>query len=69
MTNLEKTLTTVPVPGVAEPHQSTVAAILRAVRLGMFSADEAELMIGRVRALATRYAAGTPPISPDRTVM
>jgi hypothetical protein len=35
-------------------HQSTVSVIQRGVRLGLFTAAEAELMIDRVRALATR---------------
>jgi hypothetical protein len=44
--------------GIAEPHQSTVVAILRAARLGLFSATEAEMMIDRVRKLAGPKPAG-----------
>lgn len=36
--------------GVAEPHQSTVAAVLAAVQQGDLSAADAELMIDQVRA-------------------
>jgi hypothetical protein len=83
MAHLDLSPTTAPVAGIAEPHQSTVAAILRGVRLGLFTAADADLMIDRVRALATRlppsigdghpfagngHAAGALPISPDRTV-
>ena len=49
------------VAGIAEPHQSTVTAILRGAQLGLFSQDDAEQMIGRVRALTTG------PFSSDRT--
>jgi hypothetical protein len=56
-----------PVAGIAEPHQSTVASIQRAVGLGLFSVAEAELMIGRIRALVPTHTAGVLPVSPDRT--
>jgi hypothetical protein len=48
---------TVTVPGVAEPHQSTVATILRAAETGHFTAAQAEVMIDRVRAHLT-----APPV-------
>lgn len=35
--------------GVAEPHQSVVAAILRGVGQGLLTAAEAELSIDRLR--------------------
>lgn len=43
---------------IVQPHRSAVMAILRSVQQGLFTAAEAELMIGRIRALAT---------GPDRT--
>jgi hypothetical protein len=39
--------------GIAEPHQSTVAAIVRALEQGLFTAAEAGLLIDRVRMPAT----------------
>jgi hypothetical protein len=54
MAHLDLSPTTAPVAGIAEPHQSTVSVIQRGVRLGLFTAAEADLMIDRVRALATR---------------
>jgi hypothetical protein len=39
-----------PVAGIAEPHQSTVAVILRGVGLGLFTAAEADMLIDRIRA-------------------
>lgn len=68
MAHLDQPLVTALVSGIAEPHQSTVAAIQRAVGLGLFSEAEAEPMIDRIRALATRYAAGALQDSPDETV-
>lgn len=73
-----------PVIGIAEPHQSTVAAILSAARQGLFTAAEAELLIDRVRKHVTTFplpdrdglsstgseqqVSGPLPVSPDRTV-
>lgn len=50
------------VAGIAEPHQSTAAAILRGFQQGLFTAADTERMIDRVRALTIR------PAGPDRTV-
>lgn len=61
MAQLDHLSATTTVVGIAEPHQSTVASILSAVALGLFSAAEAELMIDRIRALATGDAADAPP--------
>lgn len=36
---------------IAEPHQSTAAAIVRAAELGLFTTAQAQIMIDRVRAL------------------
>ncbi|WP_434446797.1 hypothetical protein [Lentzea sp. E54] len=58
-----------PVAGIAEPHQSTVAAIRRAAGLGLFSAAEAELMIDRIRALTTGSPVEAVPTSPNGTVI
>lgn len=46
-------LGTANIVGIAEPHQSTVAGILRAVGLGLFTAAEADIFIDRVRAHVT----------------
>jgi hypothetical protein len=53
MAHIDPSLSTAPVAGIAEPHQSTVATILRAVELGLFTAAQAELLIDRVRAHLT----------------
>ena len=49
---------------IAEAHQSTVAAIVRAAEVGLFTAAQAELMINRVRAhliaLPITGAVGSP---------
>lgn len=39
-----------PVVGIAEPHQSTAATILRAAGQGLFTAAEADMLIERMRA-------------------
>lgn len=44
---------TAPVTDIAEPHQSAVTAILRAALQGVFSMDEADLLIERIRTRAT----------------
>jgi len=46
----DSVLDTAPVAGIAEPHQSAVAAILRAVGQGLCTAAEADLVIDRIRA-------------------
>ncbi len=53
MAHIDPSLSATPVAGIAEPHQSTVATILRAVELGLFTVAQAELMIDRVRAHLT----------------
>ena len=53
MAHLDPALDTVSVTGIAEPHQSTVAAILRAVGQGSCSAVEAEVVINRIRSHKT----------------
>jgi len=50
MAPVDPILSTGPVAGIAGPHQNTVTTILRAVELGLFTAAQAELLIGRVRA-------------------
>ncbi len=65
------------VADVDEPHQSAVAAILHACLRGEFSADEAGLLIDRIRARSTdrsiedglgRWPDGADPSErPDRT--
>jgi hypothetical protein len=59
MAHIDPILSTAPVARIAGPHQSTVATILRAVELGLFTAAQAELMIDRVRAHLTAL-----PIAP-----
>jgi gentisate 1,2-dioxygenase len=51
---------TTPVLEIAEPHRSTVAAILYAAGQGLFTAAEADMLIDRVRTYAL-------PLGPDRT--
>lgn len=54
----------VPVAGIAEPHQLTVAAIMRAAGNGLFTVAEAELLIDRVRAYAFGSRGGEQIRSP-----
>ena len=49
-----------PVTRIAGPHQSTVAAILRAVEMGLFTADQADTMIDRIRAHRTARPIALP---------
>jgi hypothetical protein len=67
MAHIDQLSTGAPVAGIAEPHQSTVASIQRAVGLGLFSVAEAELMIDRIRALVSTHTVGVHPASPDGT--
>lgn len=84
MAQLDLSPATAPVTGIAEPHQNTVSVILRGVRLDLFTAAEADLMIDRVRALTTKspssagdgypftgngHAAGNLPSDPNGTVL
>jgi hypothetical protein len=55
MAHLDVTSHTAPVAGIAEPHQSTVAAILRAAQLGLFTETEASSLINRVRTHVTTF--------------
>jgi hypothetical protein len=75
-------MTLVDIAGSAESHPSTVAIILRAARLGLFTDAEAGLLIDRVRPPASTPTlsiqdnnraglagqAGNLPGGPDRTV-
>jgi hypothetical protein len=47
-----------PFEGIAEAHQSCVAYILRAARHGLFTVAEADVLIGRVRALSVELTGG-----------
>lgn len=64
MARIDPLLGTAPVARIAGPHQSTVATILRAVELGLFTAAQAELMIDRVRAHLTAMPITTPITGP-----
>lgn len=57
MAHLDVTRVSTSVAGIAEPHQSTVAAMLRAAGLGLFTAAEADMLIDRVRGHMT-----VPPV-------
>jgi len=46
--------------GIAEPHRSTVTAIIDLARQGLFTEAQALLMIGRIRALATAPVIPSP---------
>ncbi|GGM80624.1 hypothetical protein GCM10012275_59120 [Longimycelium tulufanense] len=68
--HLHVTSVPVPIAGIAEPHQSTVEIILRAVWQGLFTMAEGELLIDRVRrhrlplsAIDGRLSAGGEPAS------
>jgi hypothetical protein len=63
MAHIDPILSAAPVARIAGPHQSTVATILRAVELGLFTAAQADLMIDRVRAHLTALPV-TSPIPP-----
>jgi hypothetical protein len=49
---------------IAGPHQSTVATILRAVELGLFTAADADMMIDRIRAHLTALPIKSPITAP-----
>jgi hypothetical protein len=59
-------MTAVDLAGFAKPHQSTVVEILRAVRQELFTAAEAEVLINRIRSLATDAAATEHADRPER---
>ncbi|MET0135318.1 MAG: hypothetical protein ABW215_17195 [Kibdelosporangium sp.] len=44
--------------GIAEPHRSTVAAIVHGARHGLFTDAQAQVMIDRVRGLTGPATAG-----------
>ena len=62
MTISEPRLTSAPLSGVAQPHQSTVDAILRAARQGLFTEVEAQQLIDRVRHHVTTFPLPTTPL-------
>lgn len=61
MAQVDPILSAAPAARVAGPHQSTVTTILRAVERGLFTAAEADMMIGRIRAHLTAL----PVVSPS----
>ncbi|TCO45928.1 hypothetical protein EV192_120114 [Actinocrispum wychmicini] len=82
MAQLQATLMSVSIVGIAEPHRSAVEAILRGARQGLFTVAEAELLIDRVRthvtvsplsngdslpAVGGGHTSGVLPAGPDRT--
>ena len=60
MAGTDPILSTAPVTGIAEPHQSTVTGILHAVGQGLFTAAEAAILIDRVRAHVTAVPTTVP---------
>ncbi|MBB4908771.1 hypothetical protein [Actinophytocola algeriensis] len=64
MAHIEPIPNTASAEQIAEPHQSTVAAIVRAVELGLFTAAQAQLMIDRVRAHLIALPITGPAVSP-----
>jgi len=64
MAHIDPTLITAPVAGIADPHQSTVAGILRAVEQGLFTVAEAGILIDRLRAHVTTVPVAVPVGSP-----
>jgi hypothetical protein len=83
MTHLDFTAHTAPDARIGELRQSTVAAILRAAQLGLFTEAEANSLINRVRthvttsplpsrdslpSMGNRQTSEVLSISPNRTV-
>lgn len=64
MAHSDPILSAAPLAGIAEPHQSTVAAILRAVGRGLFTVAEAETLIDRLRVHVTAMPIASPITSP-----
>lgn len=64
MTLVDPFLGAAPVATIAGPHQSTVATILRAVELGLFTAADADMMIDRVRTHLTAPPVRSPIAAP-----
>ena len=64
MAHIDPIPNTTSIERIAEPHQSTVAAIVRAAELGLFTGAQAQIMIDRVRAhliaLPITRAVGSP---------
>jgi hypothetical protein len=54
---------------IAEPHQSTVAAIVRAAELGLFTATQAQIMIDRIRAHLTALPITRSVVSPSSSIL
>ena len=48
---------------IAEPHQSTVAAIVRAAEMGLFTATQAQTMVDRIRAHLTALPITRPVVA------
>ena len=65
MAHVDPAPNTTSVERIAEPHQSTVEAIVRAVDLGLFTAAQAQLMIERVRAHLIALPITGPTVSPS----
>jgi len=68
MAHIHPNLSAAPVAGIAGPHQSTVATILRAVDLGLFTSAQAELLIDRVRAHLNASPVESPTQPPSSGV-
>lgn len=64
MPRIDPLLGAAPVARIAGPHQSTVATILRAVELGLFTTADADMMIDRVRAHLTAPPVKSPIAAP-----
>lgn len=64
MTRIDPLPGTAPAARIAGPHQSTVATILRAVELGLFTTAQADMLIGRVRAHLTVLPIKSPITAP-----
>jgi hypothetical protein len=64
MTHIDPAPNTASIERIAEPHESTVAAIVRAAEVGLFTAAQAQRMIDRVRAHLTALPITGPAVSP-----
>jgi len=65
MAHIDSAPNTANIELIAEPHQSTVMAIVRAAELGLFTAAQAQRMIDRVRAHLTALPITGPAVSPS----
>jgi hypothetical protein len=69
MAHIDPIPTTASVERIAEAHQSTVAAIVRAAELGLFTGAQAQAMIDRIRAHLTAPPITRSVVSPSSSIL